>query len=72
MEIISSSHMNVEKEIFNPDGRIRRPIVLLDVYGFKPFQKLVFHNLMVKHRGCVAALYRAMLRRRSADICVRF
>ena len=46
MEIISSSHMNVEKKIFNPDGRIRRSIVLFDVYGFKPFRKLVFHNLI--------------------------
>ena len=46
MEIISSSHVDVEKEIFNPDGRIRRSVVLFDVYGFKPFQKLVLHFLI--------------------------
>ena len=42
------SHMNVEKEIFNPDGWIRRSIILFDVYEFKPFLKLVFHNLIAE------------------------
>ena len=46
MEIISTSHVNVEKKIFNPDGRIRRSIVLFDVYEFKPFWKLVLHYLI--------------------------
>ena len=48
MELVSLSHMNVEKEVFNLDGRIRRSIVWFDVYGFKPFQKLMFHNLISK------------------------
>ena len=43
--------MNVEKKIFNLDGRIRRSIILLDVHGFKPFQKLVLHYLMGKAHG---------------------
>ena len=46
MEIISSSHMNVEKKILNLDGRIHRSIVLFDVYEFEPFRKLVFHDLI--------------------------
>ena len=47
------SHMNVEKKIFNLDGRIHRSIILLDVYGFKPFRKLVLHYLIGKtHRVC--------------------
>jgi len=36
VEIISPSHVYVEKKIFNPDGWIRCSIVLFDVYGFKP------------------------------------
>lgn len=47
MEIISSSHVNVKK-ILNPDGRIRRSIVLFDIYGFKPFWKLMFHDLIAE------------------------
>ena len=46
MEIVSSSHMDVEKKIFNPDSRIRCSIVLFDVYEFKHFQKLVFHDFI--------------------------
>ena len=46
MKVISLSHVNVEKKIFNQDGRIRRSIVLFDVYGFQPFWKLVFHDLI--------------------------
>ena len=45
--------MNVEKEVFNPYGGIRRSIVWLDVDGFKPFRKLVLHYLIGKsHRVC--------------------
>ena len=51
------SHMNVEKKILDPDGRIRRTIVLLDVYRFGPFRKLVLHYLIGKaHRVCGASI----------------
>ena len=53
MEVVSTSHMNMEKKIFDPDGRIYRIIVLLDVYEFKPFRELVLHYLAGKaHRVC--------------------
>ena len=53
MEVISASHVNVEKKIFNPYGKICHFIVLLDVHGFKPFQKLVLHYFIGKaHRVC--------------------
>ena len=58
MEVISSSHMNVEKEVFNLDVRIRHSIVWLDVYGFKPFQKLVLHYLIGYQRNPLCAIKR--------------
>ena len=51
VDVISTSHVNVEKEIFDPYGRIGRSIVLLDVHGFKPFRKLVLHYLIDKAHG---------------------
>ena len=55
MEIITASHVNVEKKIFNPYSGICRSIICLDVYGFKPFRKLVLHNLIGKaHWVCSA------------------
>ena len=51
MEVISTSHMNVEKKILDPDARIRRTIVLSDVYGFEPFRKLVLNYLIGKAHG---------------------
>ena len=57
MDVISASHVNVEKKTFNPYGRIRRSIVLLDVHGFKPFQKLVPHYIIGKAHGvCIASV----------------
>ena len=51
VEVISTSHVNVEKKIHNLDGRVCRFIVLLDVNGFKPFRKLVLHYFISKaHR----------------------
>ena len=51
MEIITVSHVNVEKKIFNPYSGICRSIICLDVYGFKPFRKLVLHYLTSKAHG---------------------
>ena len=51
MEIISASHVNVEKKIFNPYSGIHCSIVLLDVHGFEPFRKLVLHYLIGKAHG---------------------
>ena len=51
MEIILVTHVNVDKKIFNPHGRIRRSIVLLDVHGFEPLRKLVLHYLIGKAHG---------------------
>ena len=67
MEIISSSHVNVKK-ILNPDGRIRRSIVLFDIYGFKPFWKLMFHDLIGEAYGVCGPSICAMSQRRLADI----
>ena len=51
MEIISASHVNVEKKIFNPYTGICRAIVRLDVHGFKPLWELVLHYLVGKAHG---------------------
>ena len=48
MEIISSGHMNVEKEVFNPHRRVCCPVILLDVYGLKPIEELVLHHFIYK------------------------
>ena len=49
--MISMSHVNLYKKIFNPYSMICRSIVLLDVHGFEPFQKLVLHYLIGKAHG---------------------
>lgn len=59
VEVISASHVNVEKKIFNPYGGVRRSIILLDVHGFKPFQELVLHYFIGKAYRCAEPLYRA-------------
>ena len=51
MEVVSASHVNVEKKIFNPYSGICHAIVRLNVYGFKSFQKLVLHYLIGKAHG---------------------
>ena len=51
MEIISASHVNAEKTIFNPYSGICCAIVRLDVYGFKPLRKVVLHYLIGKAHG---------------------
>ena len=55
VEIISASHVKVEKKIFNPYNGICRSILCLDVYGFKPFLKLVLHYLIRKAHGVCGA-----------------
>jgi len=46
VEIITASHVNVEKKVFNPYSRIRRSIICFNVYGLKPFWELVLHYLI--------------------------
>jgi hypothetical protein len=48
VEVISSCHVDVEEEILNPYGWVSCPIVLLYVYGFKPFWELMLHYLICK------------------------
>mgnify|MGYP005834882337 CR=1 FL=1 len=55
MEIITVSHVNVEKKIFNPYSGICRSIMCLDVYEFKPFWNLVLHYLIGKAHGVCGA-----------------
>ena len=55
VDIITATHVNVEKKIFNPYSGICHSIVCLDVYGFKPFQKLVLHYLIGKAQGVCGA-----------------
>lgn len=43
MEVVPISHVYVEEEIFDPDSWIGCPIVLFDVYGFKPVREVMFH-----------------------------
>src|SRR4051812_42537627 len=51
MEVISSDHMNVEKEIFDPHSQVSRSIILFDVHGFKPLRELMLHDLICRtHR----------------------
>ena len=50
MEVISASHVNVEKKILNPYCGVCCSIVLFDVYGFKPFSKLVRHCYLLSMR----------------------
>ena len=57
MEVTSSSHMNVEKKIFNPHGRVCSPIVWLDGYGFKHFWELVLHHLISEAHWVSGAPY---------------
>ena len=57
VEVISTSHVNVDKKIYNPYGRIHRSIILLDVHGFKPFRKLVLRYFIDKaHRVCSTSI----------------
>ena len=36
VEIISASHVDVKNKVLNLDCRVRRSVVCLNVYGFKP------------------------------------
>ena len=55
VKIVIAGHVNVEKEIFNPDGRIRRSVVLFDVYGFKPFWEFMIHYFISEAEGVCGA-----------------
>ena len=57
MEIVTASHVNMEKKVFNPYRGISRSIVFFNVYGFKPFRELVLHYLIGKAHGvCIASV----------------
>jgi hypothetical protein len=55
MEIVTASHVYMDKKIFNPYSGICRSIVCFNVYGFKPFWKLVLHYLIGKAHGVCGA-----------------
>ena len=46
MEVVSSGHVNVEKEVSDPYGWVCCPVVLFDIYGFEPFGELMLHHLI--------------------------
>ena len=52
-EVISASHMNVKDKVLNPDCRVCRSVVCLDVYGFKPLWKFMIQHLINEARGGV-------------------
>ena len=55
MVVIPTSHVNVEKKIFNPDDRIRRSIVLFDVYGCtKGAQTLYIDEALRVHKPSIS------------------
>lgn len=56
VEVISTSDMNVEEEIFDPHSRVSHSIVRLDVDGFKPFEELMLHDLVCKAYQVCGAL----------------
>ena len=43
MYVITASHVNVEKEIFDPHRGVCCPIIWFYVNGFKPFWEFMFH-----------------------------
>ena len=51
MEIVSASHMDVKNKVLNPDCRVCRSIICLDVYGFKPFWKFMIQHLIGEAQG---------------------
>ena len=51
VEVVSPGHVDVENKVFNPNRRVRRSIICLDVYGFKPFWKIVFQYLIGEAKG---------------------
>ena len=46
MEIISSSHMDMEDIVLNPDPRVCCTIVCLYVYGFESLWKFMVQHLI--------------------------
>ena len=48
VEIVTASHVDVEKKIFYPYCGICHSIVSFNVHGFKPFGELVLHYLIGK------------------------
>ena len=46
MEIISSSHMDMEDVVLNPDPKVYRSVVCLYVYGFESLWKFMVQHLI--------------------------
>ena len=46
VEIISSSHMDMEDTVLNPDPKVCRSVVCLYVHGFESLWKIVIQHLI--------------------------
>ena len=46
MEVVPTSHVNMEDEIFNPDPRVYRSVVCLYVHVFESLWKFVIQHLI--------------------------
>ena len=44
--MVSSSHVDMEDVVLNPDPRVYRSLVRLYVYGFESFWKFVVQHLI--------------------------
>ena len=46
MEIVSTSHMNMEDEVLYPDSRVCASVVRLYVHRFESFREFVIQHLI--------------------------
>ena len=46
VKIITAGHMNMEKKILNPDGRVCCSIICLYVYGFQSLWEFIVQDLI--------------------------
>ena len=46
VEVIPTSHVDVEDKIFNPDPRVCRSVVCLHVYGFESLWKFMVQHII--------------------------
>ena len=57
VEVVPTSHVDMQDKILNPDSGVCRSVICLYVYGFESRWKPMIQYLAVKHSGCAAPLY---------------
>ena len=55
MEIITASHVDMEKKVLNPYRGICCSIIWFNIHGFKPFWAFVLHYLVSEAKGVCGA-----------------